>query len=134
MSIWTDNFGYQRVSFSVSGALSTPRIHRLVGTHFIKNPEDKPQINHKNGIKNDNKVSNLEWCTSRENHQHACDMGLIPHAKLTRQKKHLICRMYHEMGVRKSELARTFDVSPPDIHYIIQTYTPLMVGLIAGNA
>lgn len=55
----------------------TVSLHRVVAQAWIPNPDNKPQVNHKNGIKSDNRVANLEWMTNIENHQHAIDNGLV---------------------------------------------------------
>lgn len=68
--------GYLRVMLCKNKIKTQHSIHRLVASNMIHNPENKPHINHKNGIKSDNRVCNLEWCTPKENIHHAWETGL----------------------------------------------------------
>lgn len=68
--------GYLRVTLSNGGAKKRYLLHRLVASIFIPNTENKPQINHKDGNKENNCVENLEWVTSYENNKHAREFGL----------------------------------------------------------
>lgn len=61
---------YSVVGLYKYGKLKTFRIHKLVATHFLYNPQNKKTINHINGIKTDNRVCNLEYSTHRENTNH----------------------------------------------------------------
>ena len=68
--------GYLIVNIYFKGKQYSPKVHRLVAKAFIPNPKNKPEVNHKDGNKLNNKVSNLEWVTRKENIRHSWDNNL----------------------------------------------------------
>lgn len=62
--------GYRQVRFSIDGIKSQPLVHRLIAMTFISNPQNLPQVNHKDGNTENNCPENLEWCTAAYNSQH----------------------------------------------------------------
>jgi len=72
-----NNYGYMEVRLTKNGKTTTTFIHIIIARSFIPNPLNKLEINHVNGIKTDNRIENLEWCTHLENMQHASLTGLL---------------------------------------------------------
>jgi hypothetical protein len=79
-----NNAGYNIVRMTKDGHRRTFIAHRVIAKTFIPNPDNKPQVNHINGIKTDNSVTNLEWSTCSENHKHAFKNGLNVARKVPR--------------------------------------------------
>lgn len=77
----TDGKGYLRCALSKNNRLATYKVHRLVALHFIENPNQYKQVNHKNGCKSDNLYTNLEWCNNSQNAKHAWDIGIQPNSR-----------------------------------------------------
>lgn len=73
---WKNNSGYKYFSITIDGVNRNIAIHRAVAEMFIPNPENKPQVNHIDGNKDNNHASNLEWVTQSENNHHAFKIGL----------------------------------------------------------
>lgn len=70
LSQYVDKKGYKAVRLSKNGKTKLFRTHRIIANTFIANTENKPQVNHLNGIKTDNNVDNLEWVNNSENQIH----------------------------------------------------------------
>jgi hypothetical protein len=84
---------YQRVVLFYNNEQYQFAVHRLVASAFLPNPENKPEVNHKNGNKHDNSIENLEWVTKSENILHAFKTGL----------KHAKCGHHSHLAIYDSE-------------------------------
>ncbi len=115
--------GYMEVNLSVNQKSKLIRIHRLVAEAFIANPKDKPQVNHIDGNKTNNHVSNLEWNTQSENQIHAYKTKLqIPNlgpAKLNIDECSEICEAYATGLFTYTEIAKHHDMTVSNIRRMI---------------
>lgn len=93
--------GYMKVLLSMNGKREQFLLHRLVALHFLPNPYNHEQVNHKNGDKTDNSVSNLEWVNRSQNIQHSLETGLRKGFMSLDEKSQLLKR------VLDGELIRT---------------------------
>ena len=76
LKLYTNKNGYVYINLRRDSKTKHARLHRLVAKAFIPNPQNKLEVNHINGIKTDNRIENLEWCTHEENTLHAIKTGL----------------------------------------------------------
>lgn len=76
LTIRTNTRGYSQINLQHNKYKKTFLVHRLIADAFLCRPKNMDQVNHKNGIKTDNRVDNLEWCTIQENITHSITTGL----------------------------------------------------------
>jgi len=121
--------GYVCITFSIGSSFKKFQLHRLVADAFIPNNENKPCVNHINGIKHDNRVDNLEWCTFSENERHSYDvLGKKSNGVMLRKIPIDDIETIKKMnlnGITQRNIAKIYNVSQSCIHKIIinKTYT-----------
>jgi hypothetical protein len=81
--------GYYVVDLKVNNKRKTFKVHRLIALHFIEKVENKDYVNHIDGDKLNNAISNLEWCTIKENNNHAINLGLVKNRGVNNSKSKL---------------------------------------------
>ena len=107
-----NKYGYPIVKLSKEGKVKTLTVHRLVLSNFSINPENKPQVNHIDGSKTNNELSNLEWVTAKENAHHARVTGLVSDSSgYTGVKKAKTVSKYHNVSYHEASSRWTASVS-----------------------
>jgi hypothetical protein len=128
-------YGYLKVRCSLEDrSVKNIYIHRLVAKYFLENNNSSLQVNHKNGVKIDNNVENLEWVTVKENIRHAWDMGL---SKPTNCKKIAVGEIHFNTIVEASKyLGVGRDVLPRTIEkgYYIKRNQPIIYDGVEYNS
>lgn len=121
-----DHTGYMNVTMRDNGGKwRTVKVHRILAQTYIPNPDDKPEVNHIDGVKTNNKLTNLEWVTSKENKQHGLEMGLYDNiiaeknitSTLSNEQVHKICLLLQD-GVRNSDVADMMGISRDIVGHI----------------
>lgn len=116
-----DKNGYILTSLSKDGKSKTFKAHRLVANTFIPNPENKPQVNHKFGVKSDNRAHQLEWSTNLENSRHARKIGLIKQSgeenKFSKLNNAQVLEIYNS-NLTTVELAEMYNTCRSNVYHI----------------
>lgn len=108
-----DRYGYvsHGLSMGEKNSMVHKTLHRLVAETFIPNPDNKPQVNHIDGNKLNNDVSNLEWCTAKENAEHKVTMGLQAKGEANGMNVHSeadihrVCKLIED-GYRNNDISK----------------------------
>lgn len=122
--------GYCRVILYKDGKPNGKLVHRLVADAFVLNPENKQEVNHIDGNKQNNAASNLEWCTRKENNNHSVSIGLLKNKGIDykcctlTEKDVLQIRFYNSIGGwTQPMLAKRFNTTRGNICNIVRNKT-----------
>lgn len=120
LKIYNHNHGYNMSTLSKDGKSIQKLVHRIVAEAYIPNPDNLPTVNHKDGNKKNNHVSNLEWMSYLENNIHALETGLNDPAnrrKFTDLFAHKVCKLEMD-GWRKKDIADSLGIEVRDVNTI----------------
>lgn len=127
-SLTVDKDGYLQVSLSKHGVPYARKVHRLVAGAFMDRSDIDVDVNHKDAIKHNNHWENLEWCTHKENSEHAAGADLMAFgsrhgsAKLVESDIPVIRQLFYQ-GWSYRAIAENFEVAPATISDVIKGKT-----------
>lgn len=132
--------GYNVVTLCNHNGTKTLRYHRVAPETLIPNPENKEIVNHIDGVKTNNHPSNLEWCTAKENREHAVRMGLMsdgigannPACRYTREDGALMLEMVLS-GAKLQDVTSHFKCNPTSVTRLINIEFPGKLPKYNGN-
>lgn len=123
-----DEEGYMRICLARNGRTKLYGVHRLVAQAFIPNPETKPTVNHIDGNKSNNCLSNLEWATYQEQNDHAVRLGLRNQATYSNREnlkkklsKQVICIETNQIFESQIEAERQLGLCSTAVWYSVHT-------------
>lgn len=123
LKLRTDGKGYHFVGLNLARVTTQERVHRLVAQAFLPNPKNLPVVNHLDHCRTNNRVSNLEWSTQKDNCRHAAKCGRYKSdrmsRKLTREKVEEM-RELHLRGASYQTLMDRFKVSHGTVARIVR--------------
>lgn len=126
----TDRKGYLAVSLTKNGKSKTIKVHSIVTLCFLGERKNNHQVNHKDGNKQNNHLSNLEYCTRAENIQHAFDNGLITRKKgeehfrsKLKNEDILKIRKMSKSGFSQRQISKLFSVNHNTIGSVLRGET-----------
>jgi len=125
---FSDVRGYKKLTLIKNTSKQYFRVHRLIGLTFIDNPLNKEHINHINGIKDDNRVNNLEWCTPKENMEHRRDVLGYKHSDESKRKisiaqlKKIQCTVTFKIWNGCKECANDLGMKPKTLNNMLTGY------------
>lgn len=120
MKSFTSNNGYVKIHLLKNSVQKSHYVHRLVLNSFLNNiKSNELTVNHKDGIKTNNSIFNLEWATQKENNIHAVKTGLTTWTKLNEEKVREIRELYKDGEFSQRALAKKFNVSQRLILFVL---------------
>lgn len=130
LTLFPDKDGYLRVKLCRNGKYPTHKVHRLVASTFLLSEPNEKQVNHKDGNKQNNDVSNIHWCTPAENRRHAFMIGIGIGKRLTDKELSEIRSKYARGEITQEKLSAEYGVSIMSIYNAINyrlSYKPIPI-------